>query len=392
MPTSVTNSLMPGGMEENMRKKNFGKVLLHKFCISCITLVMMIAIGFVSYKITYSYYMKHDLKTDTKTEEAILNLVNQGEFQEISKNIILGINGSTGQIKYAVLEILNTKNNNLDYITIPTSSQIELSTELYQKLYANNPDVPQIIVPSQLHHLFSEDFIYQYAITAIEDLLGTEINYYTITSEENFRKCFQNVNGDNRLKKWKESYRKKLKKLKDRDSIQTYITEYYEEITSNLTLKRKLEYIEYYEKVNLDFVYFHQLPNIEIDGNDTLEVEETKEMVKTILENSTYQEAQESQEKVLSNDTSVGLQIQILNASKIDGLASQYKQELTEKGYQFITIGNYNGGVLEHTKIYISSEEIGSDLQEFFQIDEVEISNTLNGVQVQIILGLDAKK
>lgn len=369
-----------------------GKMILRGFCKTSIALLLMLAVGFVSYKITYSYYSGKELKTDLKTEEAILNFIGSGEFQEVSKNIIYGMEEETGKVKYAILEIFNTKTNNLDYITIPTSAQITLSNETYQKLYANNAEVPQIIVLSQLHKHFEGNMVYQYGMAALQDVLKTEINYYTVISEGNFKSCYGKVSKDSNLRSWKKSYRKKLKSLDSREKLENYITECYQDITSNLTLKNKLKYLEYYKKINLDYVYFYQLLVEEENGSNTIIEEEAQEIVEEILRNPTYEKKQKTTKENIEN-VNKDLKIQILNSSKINGLASFYKTELEKKGYQFIEIGNYNGGVLEKTEMHAVTEEIADELKDYFKVDKIQVADSLGDqIQLQIILGIDAKQ
>lgn len=367
-------------------------MILRGFCKTSIALLLMLAVGFVSYKITYSYYSGKELKTDLKTEEAILNFIGSGEFQEVSRNIIYGIEEETGKVKYAILEIFNTKTNNLDYITIPTSAQITLSNETYQKLYANNTEVPQIIVLSQLHKHFEGNMVYQYGMAALQDVLKTEINYYTVISEGNFKSCYGKVSKDSNLRSWKKLYRKKLESLDSGEKLENYITECYQGITSNLTLKNKLKYLEYYKKINLDYVYFYQLLVEEENGSNTIIEEEAQEIVEEILRNPTYEKKQKTTKENIEH-VNKDLKIQILNSSKINGLASFYKTELEKKGYQFIEIGNYNGGVLEKTEMHAVTEEIADELKDYFKVDKIQVADSLGDqTQLQIILGIDAKQ
>lgn len=373
-----------------MKKRKFGKIFLRGFCKTSMVILMMVTLGFISYKVTYSYYSSKEIKTDEKTEETILNLIGNGEFQEVSKNIIYGVKEQTGQIKYAMLEIFNTKTKNLDYITVPVNGQITFSNETYQKLFANNVEIPQIVLLGQLHKHFEGNAIYQYGMAALQDLLNTKINYYTVMSEESFKNRYNRVEKTLLLRNWKRSYKKKLRALKSKEQIESHIKEYYETIKSNLTLQNKLKYVEFFMEVNLNHVYFHLLPIEEENGSYTIIGDESKELINGILNSTTYKKKQNlSQEK--QGTINKNLKIRILNSTKINGLASFYKGELERKGYQFIEIGNYTGGILDNTKINVATEEIKSELRDCIKVGEPEVMDTLGeDVQVQIILGLDA--
>ena len=166
---------------------------------------------------------------------------------------LLKVDEDTGEIRQVVLEIVNTNTNNIDYITIPANTQITLGNHMYQRLYAANPEIPQIIDLSQLYKYIDKDYIYDFAMIILEDYLDIDISYYTGMEEEYFNTIFE-MDQDRFV--FTEQWRNKLSQVNEEEDIKALLKETYREVTSNLSLKKKEQYISTYTNVNSEFIHF----------------------------------------------------------------------------------------------------------------------------------------
>ncbi len=356
--------------------------------------------GFISYKLTLLYYDNFGGPKDDKTARIISELYGEVEVTEVPKNLIYAV-GDDKELKAVVLEIFNTKTNNMDYITIPLKSQFTLSNELYQKLCASGCDIPQIMKLSRMDDYFSDETMYEYGIIMIEDLLDVDINYYTALPADEFKKMFKQRHAMvayaedgtemQSYYEWhlKKSYIKKISAF-DENDYEDYIKEISKVSESNLNIKSKLEYAKSYVNMNPNLIYEHSLYG-KLNNNDfEINVEASNQMIQMILSNPSYTNEQTEEVTTATKQASLGYTIQILNASEINGLAATYQTTLTNAGYTIASIGNYTGEMATQTKILVSEEGLGTDLLTYFKNAVVEKAELPYGCDIQIVLGTDA--
>lgn len=78
--------------------------------------------------------------------------------------------------------------------------------------------------------------------------------------------------------------------------------------------------------------------------------------------------------------------ILVLNGTRVSGLASKWKNKLSNGGFSSVAIGNSNLAGEAQTKIYVAEEGMGKDLSEYFSDAEI-IVGTLNQGDYQITSG-----
>lgn len=168
-------------------KKNAVLFFFKSLLKSILVIVSILAVGVISYKVSYQYLSKQleagKLDVQEKELESILD---QAKTDEISKNLIYVVNDKQ-MITHMMLEICNTKTNNMDYITIPINADYTIPAKMYQKLCVVDEEIPQIVRLSKLRRYFSdlEDAeAYGYAELIMEKLLKTDISYFTVISQE----------------------------------------------------------------------------------------------------------------------------------------------------------------------------------------------------------------
>lgn len=421
-----------------MKKKNIAKMFFTSLLKSLICIVVVLGVGFISYKISYSILSKNgvEVKTDTGSLEDIKA---EATTDDISRNLIY-VSDEKNKITHIMLEICNKKTNNMDYVTIPVRADYTIPSVMYRKLCQVNQEIPQVIRLSSLKKYFSsEDDAYGYGVLIFEKMLGIDISYYTAIdqatydsqyTEQKVKVAFKTKSDINntpapdgttpvsnttvktkmKLSVLSDGYKSQLKNLGgDEEKIADYIKDQYERVTSNLTQYNKIGYVETYQKLNVDLYHYWGIPCTYADKVYSIDGKAAKNALKALIDNDvTYSAVQDltevnkisvsssvsskgSTEKTDNGkeekDTSKDLKIRVLNGSQIAGLASSTKEKLEEKGYQVPDVGNYTKETLTTTRIVVSKKGQGKDLKEYFDNPELTVGDVADGYDIEIILG-----
>jgi hypothetical protein len=367
-------------------------IFIHVFFRTMAIMLLVIAVGFTSYYITLNYYRSHEVPVDDNVKEVVLDIVSDAKVSEIAQNLICVTEND--KITHAILEIFNTNTVTLDYITLPTDDEITLSNDLYQRLYAVNEEVPQVLKLSNLHKYFDDSTVYEYAEIIIGELLSTEISFYTVMPSAQFKEVFSVKDGlqdgsTSKITEYKKKFWKICQSLNDEETISEYIeTKYNSGILSNLSVKNRQKYAKTYATLKKSGIHFY--PSFVTTENTTkFDEEATAGMLSEILKNSdSYNEEWTEKTRLVNAAPDYDKKIYILNGASVTGLASSYQQILVNAGYSVTGIGNYDGGILTDTKILVRSDGSGYDLLSYFNNASIETSSDLpEGVDIEIILG-----
>ena len=328
---------------------------------------------------------------------------------EISKNLIYVSNDK--KISHLMLEICNTKTNNMDYITIPVGTDYTIPTDMYQRLSTVNQEIPQIVRLGRLKQYFDKDEdAYGYGELIIEKALGIKISYYTVINQETYVNHYsrRNVNvkfkpqslsasGSNesvtvteKINVASESYLKQLKDLNgDQTKIAEFIKEQYERVDSNLTVYNKIGYVECYEKLNPEYFHYWGIPGMYSENIFQIDTKASKTFINKLVKNTTPYTQSQSFKKVSksSGKSSKGKNILVLNGSRISGLASAAKTKLESAGFKVKKIGDYSAETLTQTKIIVKENGAGKDLAQYFSNPVIETGTVESGYDIKIIIG-----
>lgn len=414
------------------KKKSIMKLFFTSLLKSLLCIVVILGVGFASYKISYSILSNGggNVKTDS---DSLRDIINDATTDEISKNLIY-VSDDKNKVTYVMLEICNTKTYNMDYITIPVKTNYTIPSVMYRKLCQVNPEIPQVIRVSNLKQYFTdENDAYGYGVLIFEKMLGTDISYYTAITQETYdshyaqqkvkvayktKSSLNNTTGPDgvvpssnttlqttmKISVLSESYQRQLIDLGgDQTKIADFIKDQYERVLSNLTTYNKIGYVEAYEKMDPTKYHFWGVPGVYTDKIFEVDTKAAKKAIKQLVENTeTYAEVQDltkinmitadgssasedaAEEDVIS---SKGLNIYVLNGSQIAGLASATQTKLTEAGYTVPKIGNYTAETLTTTRIKVSEEGQGEDLKAYFNNPEIVVGGVTDGYDIEIILG-----
>lgn len=320
-----------------------GKSILKIFGInllkSLLSICLLIAVGCVSYLISYHFLSKQAAQQKKQVEQDTLEEIkHEAQVDDVSKNLIY-VSDDKNKITHMILEICNTKTNNMDYVTIPTKTDYTIPTTMYRKLCTINDEIPQIIRLSRLKQYFeNEDDAYGYGLLIVQKMLGTKLSYYTVLTTENYQSFCQEIKIKISYKKTEDpdaspspsptpsptvdpetgkvpkqkktstntktkmkisiasaEFTTQLNEIKgNQEKIAAYIQSLYDVINSNLTVYNKLGYLDCYEKMDVALFHYWGIPG-EYNTDKVFEVDTkaAKSFLKKLVANPTYTEAQD---------------------------------------------------------------------------------------------------
>lgn len=406
-----------------MKKNNVVKVFFISLLKSILFIIILLVTGFASYKISYTILSDNGGNIGTKKGD-IEDIIEDAQTDEVSRNLIYVCNGD--RITNIMVEICNTKTNNMDYVTIPARTEYTIPTTMYQKLCTVNQEIPQIIRIGRIKTYFANnDDAFGYGELIIEKMLGIKISYYTVLDQETYKSHYtkkrvsvrfkqevdentvtpgpdgtvpetQAVRVAQRISVASSTYTNQLKDISgNQEKIAEYIKEQYERVESNLTVYNKIGYIECYEKMNVDYFHYWGIPGTYNGKLFLVDTKAAKSFLNKLANNTTsYTKAQENLSAVPANKSkgkkaksSKGLDIIVLNGSRINGLASATQTELNSAGFSVNKIGDYTDETLTHTRIIVKEKDMGGDLAGYFTDAEIIVGDVQEGFDIEIILG-----
>ena len=319
--------------------KNILKIFGINLLKSLLCICLLIAVGCVSYLISYHFLSKQAAQQKKQVEQDTLEEIkHEAQVDEVSKNLIY-VSDEKNKITHMILEICNTKTNNMDYVTIPTKTDYTIPTTMYRKLCTINDEIPQIIRLSKMKQYFeNEDDAYGYGLLIVQKMLGTKLSYYTVLTTENYQSFCQQVKIKVSYKKTEDpnaspspsptleptanpktgevpkqkktstntktkmnisiastEFTTQLNDIKgNQEKIAAYIQDLYDIINSNLTVYNKLGYLDCYEKMDVALFHYWGIPG-EYNSDKVFEVDTkaAKAFLKQLVNNTTYTEAQD---------------------------------------------------------------------------------------------------
>lgn len=414
-------------MKKNKNKNNsIAGIFVKSLLKSILGIIVLLTVGFVSYKVSYMILSNNSSGIGNSSNN-IKDIIEDAQTDKVSKNLIYVCDDK--KITHILLEICNTNTNNMDYVTIPANTDYTIPSEMYQKLYTVNEEVPQIVHLSSLKKYFAQDAdAYGYGEIIIEKMIGIKISYYTVLDQETYNNHFEQVKTNlkfrpltftseddinnagtseqtsdyvtvsQKISVASSTYINQLKDISgDEKKIAEYIKDQYDRVDSNLTVYNKIGYIESYEKMNVDYYHYWGIPGTYSGNNFIVDTKAAKKYLTKLINNQTpYTEPQDLSKTSVSKETdggndnaisSVGKNIVVLNGSKITGLASSTKSKLISEGFSVNRIGDYKEAVLTRTKIIVKNDGMGQDLAKYFNDPEITVGSVEDGYDIEIILG-----
>lgn len=409
-------------------KKNAVVFFFKSLIKSILVIVSILAVGVISYKVSYEVLSKQlEEGTLDMKEQELEDILDQAQKDEISKNLIYVVDENQ-RISHMILEICNTKTYNMDYITIPTKTDYIIPSKMYQKLCVVEEEIPQIVRLAKLKMYFpdiDDEKAYGYAELIMERALGIDISYYTVISEDiyesrcqeikattSYTKVMEDTEADEedseaateapkqeytssvtmKLSVASDSYLNQLEAIKgDESQLMDFIKAQYDQEgwMSNLTVYNKIGYVEAYAKMNASFNHYWGIPGEYNEKLFTIDSASAKKFLSQLEKNEESYTDVQSFGKVTKKKgiSSKGKKILVLNGSKISGLAASKQEELTNAGFNVPKVGDYTDEILTQTRIIVTKNRMGQDLAEYFKNPEIVVGTVEEGYDIEIILG-----
>lgn len=275
------------GQKRKRKKQTAQRMFIKGFLQSFFIVAILLGAAAVGYQATMKFLSVEQEIPEvielTPTPEPII----VPRVEEVSKNLIYCYDKEDHRISRILLEVLNCRTEKLAYVTIPLDTKLVMSDTLYRKLAVIRPEIPQIIKFSSITKYLEGGNLFEYGVLMAEDLLGTDISYYTVISEDVFTEIFEErvvPTGSSMagfLQKeetpsetgaademeihseptqvFTRQYIEEIKELDTQAKIQDYMMELYPKLTSNLPLQDKINYIESYSELTAEKVIFLRL-------------------------------------------------------------------------------------------------------------------------------------
>jgi hypothetical protein len=362
----------------------------------------LFAVGTISFFLTQWYYTATQRTERANAYEHVID-VNTGSN---SANLIYSYNTQSSKVSAIVLELFESDTHNLDYITIPHTTEVEIPSELYTEMMTVSKEIPQIAKVGNIRSYFTGDVAFEYGILLLEEAMGIDIGYFTALPSDMFKEYFENI-GTNANPCYKPSAALASQiGEKTSDGIYSFLESIWDRLISDTTLAARKKYTESFAQINPDFIYTHRVKAQVVKNGRTkthiIDKDSAYKLVHRLVYQDPYKKAQnqltekkkgKSGKSGSKQVSSIGKSIQITNASQINGLAASYQEELGSKGYTILGIGDYSGEIQSETTILVKDESYGKDLLEFFPEATIEKSSMLTGdADIEVILGINADR
>lgn len=364
-----------------------GKQVFHIFIVGFLKALLVIACMFVcaagGFFGTRYYYQQKNVSAVGKASEATRD--------EVAKNLIYVWDEDKKRISYCLLEVFDSKNQELNFLTLPVAGQITLSGELFQKLYRISPEVPQMMRISRLHDYFkTDDQAYGYGMTILEDYFEISISYYTVVPKSDFLKRF--TTGKVKSGKGKvdgmvlrEEYLSEMSAYTDKDSMKKYLAEIHKQTKSNLESRDRQSYAEAYAGVKRENIHYYALPTSMEGSNRVFDLGKAEKIFeKCNVDGNSVAGGSKTADDSVSGP--VLKKIIILNSTETSGVAAKWKETFQGRGYEVLEIGNYSPQ-LDKTRIVVKEDGQGEEFLDYFSEAELHTGKVPEGADAQIVIG-----
>lgn len=374
-----------------MKGKSVAKIIGKTFGKTFCVLVVMIGVGVLSYYLTQLYYTTTKRSERCNTYEHVIDVKAGVD----SSNLIYAYNKENNKVTAIVLELYGEDTHNLDYVTIPAATEVEMPSEMYIDMLKVSKEIPQIARLSDIQKYFSGDVAFEYGILLLEEAMGVEIGYFTTIPSDMFQTYFTNI-GTKGSPKYTPSNELFTKVGgTDEKAISDFMESTWDKIISDITLSKRQRYAAGFAKVDAKLIHSHRVDTeVRINGSIKTHIinkEAAEKLIDGLMERGPYKKAQKkSSNKVIS---SKGKNIWVTNGSKITGLAKSYQEKLGLEGFTVKGIGDYTGDIQTTTTILVKKANWGKDLLTYFPGAEIQKSSALKeDADIEIILGINAKQ
>lgn len=372
------------------------------------------------------------ITTDSKKEEQqqMFDLPDKTNF------LIIGLDNIAENTDTILVGSMDSKTQKIDIISIPRDTYIILTEKTKKRIneFYKAKDFAKI----NSVYLFTgakNDSIY-YLQDEIKNILNINIDYYAIVNTKAFReivdtlggleynlirdydyddplqdlhihlkKGFQKLDGDQveqlmRFRNYamgdldritvqqdvmKEFFKQVLSTDKIKQNALGYAQVVFKHVKTDFGINDLPSYVSLIFNLNPSNISFHTLPGHADDstGPSYFIVDKTK--TAKLVNDVFYKSAEQIEEQ---KNTEL-LEIEILNGSNVDGLASKKRDLLLLNGYNNVSVSTYKGDKKATTRINVKEFATAEPLVKYFSDANIQTDDTLEPNQVKIIVGTD---
>jgi len=273
-------------------RKSARKIFAKGFLKSLLFFILFATITLGSYKLVMHFYGPSDFDIIE-----IIPSVNKqttitvASIDDVSKHLIYCVDEETGDITKLILEIFDCENVMLYYITIPIKTQLTLSDSLHRELVLIKPSIPGFLKLSAITGYLPRETVYDYGVLMIEELLNIQISYYTVVPQSIYNSVFETEiikQKANSVQSSGESFPREvlsdgflehLHTINTESGLRSYIEELYTKVSSNLSYKDKLNYMDSYLNTCGKDIVFEVIAGVDSNSAYTInEIEATNQL------------------------------------------------------------------------------------------------------------------
>ena len=272
-------------LEEMVMKQNHRIMWIH-ILIIVLSIIFFVGVGIGSFVLIQNVFKTDENTMETSTDKQ--KIIADVSVDRIAVSLIYEVDDN--KIIRAAVEIFNSDVGNIDYITIPGNMELTISKKITKKLIRCGIDVnAKSIRLDELIKYFGNDS-YQLGQMILGDVLGINISYYTVFNKKNFVKYFVEDDsvyyyGKNKYEfeilVFSETFKTKLKQFDFK--LDELIYSSYNEMSTNFNLNNRLKYLEKYDKVDVEKIYFWHVMGKKQYGRFIINKEKNETFMKRIL-------------------------------------------------------------------------------------------------------------
>lgn len=216
------------------------------------------------------------------------------------------------------------------------------------------------------------------------------------------------INGDIGRVEQQQAFMKELiKQLADKDTIfsnvSAYVTTFFKYVDTNISIADAVKFAAVFEDFDKDNVVTYTLPGdggslYDISGGWIMDENEAHALfneifVKPSSEIKKEREAAAAADKETTTNSQFNdkeLEIQVLNGSYTDGLATKVLTDLASLGYNTMSTGTYVGDKTVNTRIYVKEDGMAQSLVDNFKDCEIIVDHNVDFTEkydIVIVLG-----
>lgn len=192
-----------------------------------------------------------------------------------------------------------------------------------------------------------------------------------------------------KVQQLKESFLSDAAQYQDADSLKEFVSKQCNNIKSNLDIKNKLSYVEQYLELNSSAIVYHCVPGRYDDKTYVFDIEDATAMFRKCGVDSTNKE--DEGDEASDDDDAEGVKselfnIVILNASRTQGVAAKWSEEMSLEGYNVKQIDNYDT-LLTDSLIIVREEGQGEEFLKYFKNASIQVGTVPSGADAELIIG-----